>query len=456
VTGQHLIIVRSSDTGLGQLADPTGTWHLTEDGRLRWVAVVQREIVLEAMALDPSVPLRVPTSIPEITSKLALLVREAGTWNEHERLRAVLGDHTVQPFARYLQAETGGAGPSPVALGHHPDPASWPDLDWRLKGRSVGLLVCVDGELCFAGGDSTSELQVVVRTIGDHLAAWLREFDPSTEGPSRGLRRPREVVVHSSMLQFVGRSDVTAHERPRTESVSKRKAGELGGLLEEVLMVPPSLLAPAAKVSPRALRRYRNGERSPGHAEIARLANAVADAPVRRCLGCGRPVTGRSDKVWCSAACRMRTTRSRAEAPNDAAAVEPFEVDAALETLLARVDGLTSLGGAALHASPKLRPAIADALATGMSVDELVTVVAAGGPVSSAKNPIGALVARVRGVAEFHAADIERRTAGSEVRDVDLEHRLAALVSAGAISEAEAAAERRAHAQDNDTQGANR
>jgi hypothetical protein len=456
-----VVVSRSTDTGLGQLHDPFGGFKRGEDGHLRWPVDIEGELVEMARTTPVESPLFVPDGLRARTQQLALIDRYAGTLAELRHLRRALGDETVQLGARYLVAETGGTGPSPLCLGHPREAATRADLDWRLGGVAVALVVRTgDGGLRFVAGDPVAEHQIVVRTVGDHLAEWLREYDPSMEEPRRGLRRPVTVTVHSTMLQLVGRDDFGDNGQPVHAHDESCPAGDIDALRDELRQTSPSFLAPAAGVSERALRRYRNGTRSPGAAEIARLATALAEAPERRCPGCGEPVKGRADKVWCDDdACRMRTTRARARAITRSAGsddVEPSEVDAALEALPARVDGLAIVGRAALHASPKLRPAIADAMATGMSVDELVTAVAAGGPVSSAKSPIGALVARVRGVAEHHAAERERRAAEREVRDVDLEHHLAALVSAGAISEAEAAAERRAHAQDNDTQGANR
>jgi hypothetical protein len=34
--------------------------------------------------------------------------------------------------------------------------------------------------------------------------------------------------------------------------------------------------------------------------------------PPRRCLGCGAPVTGRADAIYCGTSCRVRAHRTRA------------------------------------------------------------------------------------------------------------------------------------------------
>ena len=111
------------------------------------------------------------------------------------------------PFARYVRAETGGHGPGPVALGHHPDSESWPNLDFRSGGESVALVVPrPDGTLLHVAGDLNAQRKVVGRTIRDHLARWLREVDPSMEGPRRGLRTPVPVHTHPSLFRLVGKS----------------------------------------------------------------------------------------------------------------------------------------------------------------------------------------------------------------------------------------------------------
>ena len=130
----------SSDTSMGGvIADPTGTGELTDDGRYLWAAQIEACLFAAAVATDPARPIPMPRDLPAHAHRLALRERQASTWRELTQLRGALGDPTVLPLSRYVQLETGGRSGSPVALGHHPDPAAWASLDFRLRGKSVRI-----------------------------------------------------------------------------------------------------------------------------------------------------------------------------------------------------------------------------------------------------------------------------------------------------------------------------
>ena len=260
-------IVRSTDADLGgHLVDPTGTGRRTDDGRWMWAADVECHLLVAAMETDPSRPIPLPKDLPEFAQRLALRAERASTWIELQNLRRQTGDPTVMPFARYLRAEAGGHGVGPVALGHHSDPETWHTLDFRLGGESVALLVQgPDGEPRHAAGESTTRRKVVVRTIADHLARWLREVDPSMTGPRRGLRTPVPVHTHPALFHIIGRS------------------GEILGDGSE----GPSLLFGTA-AGWEELRRQASAIGAP---EIARLGNLP-----RRTVS--EVLSGRAESVW--------------------------------------------------------------------------------------------------------------------------------------------------------------
>jgi hypothetical protein len=431
-TRESLVIVRSTDTGLGQLADPTRANALTDDGHLAWAVDDEAELVAMVLERDPSVPLTVPESLRSRATQLAAMKCRAGSWDDLVTLRHALGDERVQPFARYLKAETGGDGPSPVALGHHDDPTSWTHLDWRVDGERVGLLAMTpDGELRSMGG-APRGTAYVVRTIADHWEAWLREHDPSTEGPRRGLRRPVPVVAHAAMIQLVARGD-GADEMGTCDAVST------DGLLDELRTTRHRDLAAAAGVPARTLRRYRMGVRRAPRDVVARLAIAARTMPMRTCIGCGGPLTGRQAK-WCKDSCRKRSERAVGAPPlRGAAPTHGIDVNRAIDELRRTVDGLGDV--TALEGSPRLRPAVEAALAAGLTATDLARQVAAAGTLRTATSPIGALVVRIRALTEQQVATQQRREAARAHATSAHRRELAALVASGEISQDEADAE---------------
>jgi hypothetical protein len=203
------VIDRSTDTNLGgHVADASDTpGRLLADGHWAWPAELLAP-VLAAAATQPNFEgrLPLPDGFPSwVYERLALRRYRASRWSALRRLREQTGDPTIAPYATYLRADCAGDGPSPVALGPGWDPPSWINLDFWVTGEPVGLEVLTPKGLRFVGGDPAAR-RVVVRSVADYLAYWLApENDPSTEGPSRGLRRAVPVRTTPSGTRVVGR-----------------------------------------------------------------------------------------------------------------------------------------------------------------------------------------------------------------------------------------------------------
>lgn len=308
-------IVQSSDADMGgHLMDPTGTGQMTPDSRCQWAADLELALFEAALATPVDRRIAVPEHLPPFTGRLSLRARQATTWDELRQLRRASGDPTVLPLARYVQVETGGGTGSPIALGHHPDPATWPSLDFRLAGASV----CIDvlgsnGSPVYAAGDRTARRHVIGHTIRDHAAGWLREHDPSMTGPARGLRHPTPVRIDPALVRMVGRSveDLEATAAPILEF----KAPEgWRDLRSRALIVGAAEIArlggPPERTTSDVLHRYAE----PGPETMAKIADAVARAVPRTCPVCGEPFYGPPTKATCSDRCRQRRHRARRRA----------------------------------------------------------------------------------------------------------------------------------------------
>ncbi len=324
-------VVRSSDADLGgHLLDPTGTGELTADRRLRWAADLEARLFAAAVVTPVDQPIPLPRDLPEWAYRLALREQRASTWPELRQVRRATGDPTVLPFARYVQIETGGRSGSPVALGHHTDPATWPSLDFRLRGESVRIDVLgPDGMPCYAAGHKDATRHVLGRTVADHLAVWVTEQDVSTTGPRRGLRRPKQVRTDPSLVRYVGRSvdDLQPSlTRPILEFTATdgwqdlRRRGLIVGAAEIA-----RLGGPPERTTSDVLHSYAE----PGPETMAKIADAVARAVPRVCPVCGEPFYGPPNKTTCSPSCRQRRHRARRRA-----------------SIVESVDALRSAGGA--------------------------------------------------------------------------------------------------------------
>jgi hypothetical protein len=308
-------VVQSSDADMGgHLVDPTGTGAKTADGRCQWAADLELCLFEAALATPVDRRIAVPDDLPEFAERLALRQRHVGSWTELRQLRRAIGDPTILPLARYVQVETGGRSGSPVALGRHPDPATWPSLDFRLDGDPVCIDVLDrDGALNFAAGDPRAPRHVIGHTIRDHATGWLREQDPSMTGPARGLRRPTPVGTDRSLVHYVGRSidDLESSTRPVLEFTAtvgwldlRCRASRIGPAEIERLGGPPK------QTTSDALRRATD----PGPETMALIADAVALARPRTCPVCGDEFYGPLTKEVCSTRCRVRRWRERQRA----------------------------------------------------------------------------------------------------------------------------------------------
>ncbi|MGA8725557.1 MAG: hypothetical protein WB565_10980 [Acidimicrobiales bacterium] len=322
-------VVRSSDADLGgHVFDPTGTGRRTADGRWWWAAELERHLLRVAVETEADRPLTVPGDLPALAYRLALHTERATTWSELQRLRRDTGDPAVMPFARSMRAETGGNGGAPVVLGHHPDPESWSDSDFRRRGESVALLARdTEGDLQIAAGRPSARRQVVVRTVADHLARWLRERDPSMAGPPRGLRTPVPVETDASLVHVVARRGEPLSDGTEGPSVV---FGRLpwAELWDRAKAIGAPEVARLGDLSRRTVSEVLSGGAEPTDATVAAIADAVARSTPRCCPHCGGEVKGRSDKRFCTDRCQkaarraavrddIRATRESLSGPNN-------------------------------------------------------------------------------------------------------------------------------------------
>ncbi len=308
-------IVQSSDADMGgHLMDPTGEGALTSDGRCQWAADLELALFEAALATPVDRRIAVPERLPPFAGRLALRARQATTWDELRQLRSASGDPTVLPLARYVQVETGGRSGSPIALGHHRDPATWPLLDFRLAGASV----CIDvlgsnGSPVYAAGDRTARRHVIGHRIRDHVMGWLREHDPSMTGPARGLRHPTPVHTDTALVRMVGRSveDLEATTAPILEFKTTEGWRDLR---RRALLVGAAEIARLGGPSERTTSDVLHSYAVPGPETMSKIADAVARAVPRTCPVCSEPFYGPPNKTTCSPTCRQRRHRARRRA----------------------------------------------------------------------------------------------------------------------------------------------
>ncbi len=313
------VLVRSTDTGFGELLDPTGSQAKTEDGRLSWAAELEDHLFHAACASPPTSAMSLPEDLPTWTGRLALRTGVAKSWRELLHLRRYVGDPTLPAMTRFVQVETGGRQGAPIALGHHLDPDTWSTLDFRLDGESVCVEVLgADGTPTYAAGKRSATRHVIARTVGDHVARWLRESDPSMTGPPRGLRQPTPITTHAALACYVGRS--SAELEPEAENATLHFDSPLGWLqlrTEARAIGAPRierLGGPPRRTTADAL----SGQSVPSATAIAAIAEAVSRVEIRRCAECNTKVHGRVTKTYCDARCRVRANRARKIADREA------------------------------------------------------------------------------------------------------------------------------------------
>jgi hypothetical protein len=306
-------VVRSSDADMGgHMLDPTGKGTKTEDGRWVWGAEIEEAVFAANVDSDPLRSL-VTGDLPAWAERLVVHRYRASKWDQLSSVRHAIGDPSVGPYAHYRVAETGGIGGGPVALGGGDDPLAWPEDDWCLDGEPV-CLVSLDGS--FLGGTRGAKKQVTVRTIADHVERWLNEFDPSMEGPIRGLRHPAPVQSHPSLVSVVGKAGETLFADkvdPEREPIAPQLV--YGSPAVDELRYLASMLGrrELARRTGMPESRYRSFVEGSDTSDetLGLIANAMQlDSRSRRCScpGCERVARPRSRT--CSEACRKALERS--------------------------------------------------------------------------------------------------------------------------------------------------
>ena len=307
-------LVRSSDTQSGDhYVDPTGTGDLLGDGRTAWNAALEEQLLEEAVRTGE---VRVPCELPTwADDRPAMRPRRASTYESLQSLRTRTGCPTLQPGCDYLVVagfEEGG----PVCLGTDHDPADWRDLDWRADGVPCRVgIVGPDGATIASGG--TGRI-FVGATHRDVLRSWLKERDPTMDGPRRGLRHPALVRSHPALVELVGRGDTwTADPAGDPDDAEVYGEGDATRLLEDARALGAGELATRG-LAPRTADRIVAGRSKHSSRVLVQTAAAIAAGPEeRRCQGpgCAETVTGRRDKRFCTNACRMAAQRASAGPP---------------------------------------------------------------------------------------------------------------------------------------------
>jgi hypothetical protein len=327
--GDRFRLVRSSDSALGDhYVDPTGTGAHLDDGRTAWSFELEELLLGDAVVRGPRAPLRVPPHLPEwATDRPALRPLRASTLDDLRRLRSDLGDGTVGPFVRYVRA---GGERGPVCLGTKRDPATWRSWPWRVHGRPcrVGILGD-DGVLDLSEGDGPVHQ---VDTIRDVFRAWLRERDPTVDGPVRGLRHVLPVRSHPDLVEVVGRSGELAGEVAADDPVVYSDTGRRS-LPAETSRFSGAEISRLSGLPARTAQRVVSGESVPSPKTVALATAAVVELSPRRCAAGAEcrhaedrlgALLGRRRRRWCSPACKeVARRRARGIPARSAASSHP-------------------------------------------------------------------------------------------------------------------------------------
>lgn len=300
-------IVRSSDTDLGWVVDPTGTDRRLADGRMAWVAQVQVSILSAAVRRGPDLPLA-PGDLPPWCARPALRRVAPMTWRELQLAREALGDPALKPYTVLLRASGGALA---VDTGCGPD--GWPLLDWRWRGERVSLF-SLDAQGAIVPFGGRGSLSVHVDTVGDHLARWLRENDRSMAGPDRGLRQPVAVESAPGLIGVFGRDGgrLAAADDDRDATDQLAYGAPLGELRAAVRAVGASAVAKASGLNARTVQRYVDSTRTPDARAVAKISEALASVATgaeRRCPGPGCAALLTARQRWCSPSCKRAAWR---------------------------------------------------------------------------------------------------------------------------------------------------
>ena len=309
-----LQVVRSNDTDLGWIVDPTGTGAHLPDGRAAWIAEVEGAILRAAVEHGSGSSL-VRGDLADWCGRPALRQFTPTTWPDLKAARAALGDPALRPYARLLRASGGATGSGPVAVDNGSGPDSWAKLDWWWRGQQVSLFTLdALGTILPLGGSGL--LRVHIDTVADHLARWLRENDPSMAGPERGLRQPVPVCSGPGLIGVFGKDGgrMAAQDDDHDATDQLRYGAPLGELRTAVQAVGVPVVAKASGLGARTLQRYLDGTRTPDRETVARVASAVAElvdtARAGQCPGPGCTITLRPKQHYCSSSCRNAAWRA--------------------------------------------------------------------------------------------------------------------------------------------------
>lgn len=336
--GDRIVLVRSSDTGLGDhFCDPTGTGARLRDGRCAWVAELEAPLVAHAAATGV---VEVPPELPAwATDRPAMRPGQARTMAELVDLRRRTGDPDVQIGARFVDC---GGQDGPICLGARRDTATWRSWPWRWRAEPCRPTV-LDDDGAPVEYEGEGPL-VVTATMAAVLARWLTEHDHTMAGRPGELRRPVAVRSHPALVRLAGR-DTTWTGDPDTEPLDYGPLVEEEDLIAQAAVVGMSALVHAG-MAPRTAKRLRAGRTRPRAKNRYLLTAAVANAEERRCTGpgCTNVLTGRQDRRFCSTACRKAAARL------PASGALPDDVRTAVEAGSAKVCshcGAVLLGAAA-------------------------------------------------------------------------------------------------------------
>lgn len=428
-------LVRSSDTGLGDhFLDPTGTGARLDDGRTTWSAELEERLLADVAGRGNGASMRVPPDLPPWASLPALRPGRASSLDDLRRLRRQLGDETVMPFARYVTVDTGSAA-APICLGSGRDPAAW--RSWRFARAGAPCQVAVPdehGDLLVSDGAGPI---VVGRRVKDVLRPWLAEHDPTTGGPARGLRHVLPVQSHPALVEVVGRSGEAAGEVAADDPLVF-SAGDRGSLLAEAgALASGAELARRTGLRPRTAQRVVAGDVVPSEETIGRLA-ATEPVEDRPCTGCGTPLSGRTNRRWCTEQCRARSARERRAGESST----PDTTD--LAVLLGRHFAIDTVP---MSRHPSFLRAAAEVL-RHMDVASAVERVLGYGSLNGATDAARVLTARlgwvsddVRIRAELAAKDGAEEQARRAIAETQHRELLSGLVEQGELTEQEAVEE---------------
>jgi hypothetical protein len=215
----------------------------------------------------------------------------------------------LAPFASYLEASSpipGEPGPLAPDWGVDIDPFQLP---WSHR----------DGRPAHVSADPADPTMTPVETLATKAAKWGGH---ELLDPSEPIVEPEPVHVHPALIRYVGRTGGKYRGDPSQLVYQDVDIARL--LTEATDALGASTVAAMTRISKPSLRRLSHGHH-PRASTLARaveaLQTALPDAsdPLaalaeraragRRCLACGRHLTGRQQS-WCSNACRMSATRT--------------------------------------------------------------------------------------------------------------------------------------------------